>query len=255
MYKNQKMKIVIIDDEFKARSLLRSVIKRLEDDIYEVFEASDLPNGVSIIKREHPKLVFLDIEMPNQQGTEILNYFNEDELNFEICFSTAYSEYALRAFEMNAIDYILKPVRPKKVLEVIKRVKESFDEDVIQEKLQELKTSLSKSNFDKIGLPDQDGIKFVKIEDIVHLEADGMYTKVYLIDKDQLMISKPLKFFEHLTKSGKTFYKTHRSHILNIKYLEQYVKKDGHYAILENHQTVPISKDKREEFLSLISAI
>ncbi len=255
MHKNKRMKIVIVDDELKARSLLRNVIKRLDDDTYEIFEAEDLSSGVSIIKREQPKLVFLDIEMPNEQGVEILNYFKNDEINFEICFSTAYSEYALRAFEMNALDYILKPIRPKKVLEVIQRVRESFNQEGIQEKLHELKKSLNASNFNKIGLPVKDGIRFVELVDIINLKADGMYTQVYIKDQEPLMISKPMKFFNHLIENGKTFYKPHRSHIFNIKYLKQYVKKDGNYALLENDHAIPISKDKRDEFLSLISAI
>lgn len=249
------MKIVVIDDEQKARSLIKNVIKKMDDDVYEVFEASNLETGVTIIKREHPKLVFLDIEMPNEQGTKILNYFNNEDIDFEICFSTAYSEYALTAFEMNAIDYILKPTRPKKILEVIQRVKQTYDKDDIQEKLQELKKSLNKSNFDKIGLPVQDGIRFVELDNIIHLEADGMYTKIYIKNEKTIMISKPLKFFNHILEGGKTFYKPHRSHILNIKYLKQYVNKDGNYALLENEQTVPISKSKKDEFLSLISAI
>lgn len=255
MHKNKRMKIVIIDDESKARSLLRNVIKRLDDDTYEVFDAEDLSSGVSIIKREQPKLVFLDIEMPNEQGTEILNYFENDEINFEICFSTAYSEYALRAFEMNALDYILKPIRPKKILEVIQKVRENFNQEGIQEKLQELKRSLNANNFNKIGLPVKDGIRFVELVDIINLIADGMYTKVYIKDEKPILISKPLKFFNHLIEAGNTFYKPHRSHIFNIKYLKQYIKKDGNYVLLENDQTIPISKEKRDEFLSLISAI
>jgi two-component system LytT family response regulator len=255
MSKREKMKIVIIDDETKARSLLKNVISRLQDDLYHVFEAEDLSSGVALIKREQPKLVFLDIEMPNEQGTEILNYFEPDEINFEIVFSTAYSEYALRAFEMNAIDYILKPIRPKKVIDVIKRVKQSYNQEVIQEKLAELKYSFANSAFEKLGIPVKDGIRFVPLKDIVHLEADGMYTRIHLVDETMIMVSKPLKFFNHILASGKTFYRPHRSHIFNFQYLKQYVKRDGNYALLENEHVIPIAKDKRDEFVSLISAI
>lgn len=255
MSKIEKMKIVVIDDEPKARSLLKNVIGRLDDDHYEVFEAGDLKSGVEVIKREDPKLVFLDIEMPNEQGTEILNYFETSEVNFEIVFSTAYSDYALRAFEMNAIDYILKPIRPKKVLEVIKRVRETQNQENIQEKLFELKESLANNNFDKLGVPVKDGIRFIRLEDIIHLEADGMYTRIYSVNEPTMMVSKPLKFFVHLLENGRTFYRPHRSHIFNVKYLKQYVKKDGNYALLENDSVVPIAKDKREEFVSLITAI
>lgn len=249
------MKIVIIDDEQKARSLLINVIQRIEEHDFELFEAADLASGVKLIKREQPKLVFLDIEMPNEQGTEILNYFDPLEVNFDIVFATAYSEYALRAFEMNAIDYILKPIRPKKIIEIVKRIHASHHQENIQQKLQELKASLTNNSFDKIGVPVQDGLRFLKIETIVHLEADGMYTKIFTSDNTPLLISKPLKFFNRLLETADTFYKPHRSHIINLRYLKQYIKKDGNYAVLENDNIIPISKDKREEFVSLISII
>lgn len=94
----------------KQDHCLKNIIGKL-DDQYEVYEAEDLQSGVKMIREIQPKLIFLDIEMPNEQGTEILNYFDPEEINFEIVFSTAYSDYALRAFELNAIDYLLKPIR------------------------------------------------------------------------------------------------------------------------------------------------
>jgi two-component system LytT family response regulator len=249
------MRILVIDDEPKARSLLKNIISKLDDDQYEVYEAEDLQSGVKMIRQIKPKLVFLDIEMPNEQGTEILNYFDPEEINFEIVFSTAYSDYALRAFELNAIDYLLKPIRPKKVIDVVKRVRESYNQLTIQKKLHELKETLSQSNFEKIGVPIKDGIKFIALSNIIHLEADGMYTKIHIRNNSSLLISKPLKFFNHILEGETTFYKPHRSHIFNMQYLEQYVKRDGNYALLENGHIIPIAKDKREEFVSLISTI
>lgn len=249
------MKVVVIDDEIKARSLLKNLILSASTDIDEVYEAEDLISGVSVIRNECPELVFLDIEMPNEQGTEIFKYFDEQEVNFELVFTTAYSEYALQAFEMNAIDYLLKPIRPKRLKEVIERVHNSFNKEDIQKRLEELKTTLKTNNFKKIGLPVQDGFEFVPLDEIIHLEADGMYTVVKKINNEKIMVSKPLKFFQHLLDAGATFYRPHRSHIINMTYLKQYIRKDGNYIVLENSDIVPVSKDKKEEFLDLVSSI
>ncbi|MBL4706432.1 MAG: response regulator transcription factor [Flavobacteriales bacterium] len=249
------MKILIIDDEPRARNLLHNIIDQQCEMVEEVIEAANLINGVQAIKTQKPQLVFLDIEMPNQQGIEIFNYFQKEEIDFELVFTTAYSEYAIRAFEMNAVDYILKPIRPKRIKEVVAKVQESYNQESIQNKLEELKLSLSTNVFKKIGLPVSDGILFIPIPEIIHLEADGMYTKVYTLNNGSEIISKPLKFFENLVETNSSFYRPHRSHIFNLKYLKQFVRRDGNYVVLENDQIIPISKDKKEEFLELVSAL
>ncbi|MCC5917969.1 MAG: response regulator transcription factor [Cryomorphaceae bacterium] len=247
------MKIVVIDDESTARSLLKNILYRIDKSAFEIFEAGNLKDGVDVIKREKPKLVFLDIEMPNEQGIEIFKYFQKDEITFELVFSTAYSEYALTAFEMNAIDYILKPIRPKRVLEVVEKVQNAFNAKDIQTRLFELKQSLTTQSFQKIGVPVYDGIIFLLLDDIIHLEADGMYTNIFMKDGESLMVSKPLKFFDRLVQSGKPFYRPHRSHIFNIQFLKQYVKRDGGYILLDNDHILPLSKDRKDEFVQLIS--
>lgn len=249
------MKIVIIDDEPTARSLLKNIINRLDEESLRVHEASDLAEGVALIKRVKPKLVFLDIEMPRQLGTEIFKYFNKDEIDFELVFCTAYSEYAVKAFEMNAVDYILKPIRPNRVIEVIEKVQKNFNQKEIQNRLQELRESLNTQKFRKIGVPVQDGIIFVPIDTIVRLEADGMYTTIFTKNNEKLVISKPLKYFSKLMDSGLPFYRPHRSHIINLHCIKQFIKKDGNHILLDNEHIVPLSKEKREEFLSLISEI
>ena len=249
------MKILIIDDEPRARNLLHNIIDQQCEMVEEVIEAPNLINGVQAIKTQKPQLVFLDIEMPNQQGIEIFNYFQKEEIDFELVFTTAYSEYAIRAFEMNAVDYILKPIRPKRIKAVVAKVQESYNQESIQNKLEELKLSLSTNVFKKIGLPVSDGILFIPIPEIIHLEADGMYTKVYTLNNGSEIISKPLKFFENLVETNSSFYRPHRSHIFNLKYLKQFVRRDGNYVVLENDQIIPISKDKKEEFLELVSAL
>ncbi len=246
------MKIVIIEDEPRARDLLQTIIQRKCTGVEEIHDADNLADGVALIKKVNPELVFLDIELPNEPGTRILNHFTDQEVNFEIVFTTAYSEYALQAFEMNAIDYLLKPLRPEKVKMVIEKVKADNKHRRTKEKLKEFTTSLENRTFKKIGLPNSEGIMFVPVEEIINVEADGMYARVYTSDGSMHIVTKPLKFFNRLLEMFDYFYKPHRSHIINFNYVQQYSKKDGNSIILENGRDIPIVKERKDEFLEKV---
>lgn len=249
------MKAIIIDDERKARSVLRVLVEENCPKITEIFEAEDLLTGVAKIKEEEPNIVFLDIEMPEHSGLEILNFIEKDVVNFEIIFTTAYSEYAIQAFQLSAIDYLLKPVRPSQVKEAVEKAISFLGKSQINTKLEELKKSLSSSKFQKIGLPVADGIKFVEFDEIIMMEADGMYTKISTNAKDEILISKPLKHFVEMLQNIPIFYKPHRSYLVNLTYMKHYIKSDGGYILMDNGKSVSISKEKREEFLEIVSNI
>ncbi len=249
------MKVIIIDDERKARNLLRILVSENCPKITEIYEAENLLAGIEIIKKEQPKIVFLDIEMPQHSGLEILDFIEKDNFNFEIIFTTAYSEYAIRAFQLSAIDYLLKPIRATQVQEAVEKAIKHIGKSQINIKLEELKKSLASSNFNKIGLPFSDGFKFVDFNEIILLEADGMYTKITTINESEILVSKPLKHFVSLLEKVKTFYRPHRSYFINLKYIKEYIKKDGGYIVMDNNETVSISKDKKEEFLAIVQNI
>jgi two-component system LytT family response regulator len=225
------MKAIIIDDEPKARNLSRILAEENRPKTTQIFEAGDLLSGVSIIKEEAPSIVFLDIEIPEHSGLEILNFIEKDAVNFEIIFTNAYSEYTIQAFQLSAIDYLLKPVRPNQVKEAVDKAIDFLSKSHIKIKLEELKQSLSNNSFEKIGLPVNDGIKFVNFKDIIMLTADGMCTSIITIEEEDLCISKPLK------------------------HIKKHVKSDGGYIVMDNDKTVSISKEKHEEFLQLVSSI
>ncbi|MBE16938.1 MAG: DNA-binding response regulator [Cytophagaceae bacterium] len=244
---------VIIDDEPKARNVLRILLEENCPEIETIFEAEDLLGGVAIIKEQQPQLVFLDIEMPEHSGLEIVNFIDKDAFQFEIIFTTAYSEYAIKAFELAAIDYILKPIRPKQVRQAVSRASKLIGKSHINKKLDVIKEGFELATFKKIALPVSDGIRFVTINELAVLEADGMYTKITMKDSSDIIISKPLKHFVSLLAGFHTFYKPHRSYLINLKYIDQYVKSDGGYVVMETGNIVSISKDKKDEFLQLMS--
>jgi two-component system LytT family response regulator len=249
------MKAIIIDDERKARNVLRILVEENCPKITQIFEAEDLLSGVAIIEKEEPNIVFLDIEMPEHSGLEILNFIEKDVVNFEIIFTTAYSEYAIQAFQLSAIDYLLKPVRPSQVKAAVDKAISLIGKSQISTKLEELKKSLNATNFEKIGLPVADGIKFVNFNEIIMMEADGMYTKIATSTEAEILISKPLKHFVDLLQNIPVFYKPHRSYLVNLKYIQKYVKSDGGYILMDNGKSVSISKEKRDEFLEIVSNI
>lgn len=249
------MKAIIIDDERKARNLLRVLIEENCSKITTIIEAEDLLSGVALIKKELPQIVFLDIEMPEHSGLEILNFINKEDVNFEIIFTTAYNEFAVNAFQLSAIDYLLKPLRAETVKNATEKAIQQIGKSDISLKLEELNKSLKTSNFNKIGLPFADGLKFVNFEDIIMFEADGMYTKVTTIKETEILVCKPLRHFVDLLEIQPTFYKPHRSYLINLKYIREYIRKDGGYIIMDNDKSVSIANDKKEEFLTIIQNI
>lgn len=249
------MKALIIDDEKKARQVLQILVEENCPKITTILQADNLISGVELIKQQAPSIVFLDIEMPEHSGLEILNFIEKEIHNFEIIFTTAYSEYAIQAFQLSAIDYLLKPVRASQVKDAVDKAIKFLGNSQINKRLTELKSSLEEANFKKIGLPNSNGIKFVSFTDIIMLEADGMYTNVTTQSEGDILVSKPLKFFVDLLQNIKMFYRPHRSFLINLAFIKEYIKKDGGYIVMENDKTVSISNDKKDEFLTIVQNI
>ena len=249
------MKALIVDDEEKARRLLTILIEENCPEVTELRHAADLPEGVKLINEFEPDIVFLDIEMPGYSGIKLLDFFTPAQINFEIIFTTAYSEYAIKAFKLNAVDYLLKPLTDEQVQQAVQKAVEQRGKSKVSERLTELKKTLEASKIRKIGLPVTDGVLFVKFEDIILLEADRMYTKVHIVNREELLVSKPLKFFVDVLKEANEFYQPHRSFLINLKHIKQFVKNDGGYLVMDNEKNVSISRDRKDEFFELMQSV
>lgn len=248
------MNVVIIDDEKKARTLLQVLLQENCPEVTSIHQAEDLPTGVRLIQREQPDLVFLDIEMPNYSGIQILDFIDPKTIQFELIFTTAYSQYALKAFELNAIDYLLKPLRPNQVQQAVAKAQEKLGQVQLSKRLEELKKSLSAPHISKIAFPLSDGILFVAFDELILLEADRMYTKVYTKHDGDFVVSKPMKFFAKHLENVQLFYRPHRSYLINLQYLKKYVSKDGGYILMDNGTMVSVSKDKKKELFELLQS-
>ena len=239
------IKAIIIDDEERARRVLSNMLNEFCPDVEIVATCSNVPDGVLKINKLKPDVVFLDIEMPNYSGFELLGFFRD--VDFEIVFVTAYSKYAIQAFEVSAVDYILKPVQVEQLESAVQKVKDKVASASMHDRLEALKANLTGTHIQKIAVPVSDGLIFVKVEDISHVDADGSYSKIFLADGSNMFVSKKLKYFEELLEGKGSFYRVHRSHLVNLKFVKKYNRQQGTVA-LENNLEINIARDNKTSF-------
>lgn len=241
---NKQFKAIIIDDEVRARTLLQDMLNAYCPDIEVIASCDDLPNGVKSIRKLKPDLIFLDIEMPGHSGLELFDFFNEDEIDFSVIFTTAYNQYAINAIKLAAIDYLLKPITPTELEEAIERFKKK------KHKMETTEVKfISENRMTKIAVPTTNGIKFLETQHIVFLKAEGNYTEILMEDSTKLLICRTLKNCEETLQDNPIFFRSHKSYLINLQFLTEYIKSDGGYLILKNKYTVPISPEKVNEFL------
>ena len=244
-----QIKAILIDDEERARNTLSSLLANYCPEINVLATCSNVPDGVLAINKHKPDVVFLDIEMPDYNGFELLGFFRE--IDFDIIFVTAYSEYAVKAFEISAVDYILKPIDIDQLKNSVEKLKQKKLHSQMQEQIELLKESYRGDDIRKIALSMSNGLTFVEVSDIILLEADGAYTTFYLKDSQKILVSKKLKFYEDILSNRPHFFRTHRSYFININYIKTYSR--GENAILmDNDFLVTISRDRKQEFESLL---
>lgn len=249
------MKCIIIDDEPKARKLLQAVIEEYCHELTIDALCEDLPSGIKAIKKYKPQLIFLDIEMPGHSGLELLDFFDEEEVNFNIIFTTAYNEYALQAFKLSAIDYLLKPIQHTQLVDAVQRFIKKEEHQQIQ-KLKVLKENLnSSSNWEskKIIVPSGQTLHFFSPSDIVMIKGEAAYSDLFFKDGTKLLASRNLKHFEDLLADIPLFFRAHKSYIVNINYIKQYVKSDGGYLQLINNIIANISPERVDELMKKIN--
>lgn len=247
------IKAIIIDDEARARSLLRKMIAEYCEDIEVIADCEDLPAGVKVIRKMKPDLVFLDIEMPGHSGLELLDFFDENEIDFSIIFTTAYNDYAIQAFKLSAVDYLLKPIEPEALENAVDRFKKRSQKE--RNAYAALRENLKQPELQRIAVPDANSVKFFDLDSILYFKADSSYTEIFFIDNNKLIVSRTLKNIEDALGNSKDFFRCHKSYLINMKYLTDYVKSDGGYLVLKQKHTIPISKEKIQEFLDKATII
>jgi two-component system LytT family response regulator len=234
------MNAIVVDDEHRARLLLSAMLSEHCPQVQVVSACEDLAQAIKAIRREQPSLVFLDIEMPGHSGLELLDFFTDDEINFDIIFTTAYSEYAIRAFKMSAIDYLLKPIQPDELVQAVERVEKKQSQLASLQLLKENLAGKSK----KIVLNQAKGIEFLDTADVLFMKGDGAYTEIFKQDGSKVVASKNLKQFEEMLNDQPQFLRVQKSYIINTNFVTSISKADGNLqAVIDNH-LVPVSIEK-----------
>lgn len=241
-------KAVIIEDEKKGRIALISMLQKYcNTQITVVGEADSVKSGIEIIRSTEPDVIFLDIHLPDGSGFDLLEKI--DVIDFKIIFVTAYDKYAIKAFEFSAVDYLLKPVDPKKLTKAIEKLERSEKLYELDKKLEVLLSN--KNGFEKVALPALDGIYLVKISDIIRCESESNYTKIYLNSGKRIMVTKTLKEYDEMLSSLR-FFRIHQSHLINLKYVEKYSKGEGGTVLMEDGSEVEVARRRKDKFLSAL---
>ncbi len=243
---------IIIDDEPKARVLLQAVIQQYCPQLEIVAQCEDLPEGIKAIKKHKPALIFLDIEMPGHSGLELLDFFNEEEINFNVIFTTAYNEYAIQAFRFSAIDYLLKPIQHTQLIDAVERF---LKKQELQQSSQllNLKENLNNNqNWEekRIAVPSGQTIHFFKPNEIILVKGEAAYSEIHLSNGNKLLASRNLRHFEDLLKDIPVFFRSHKSYIINRQEVKEYVKSDGGYLSMSNGMQAGISSEKIDQFIA-----
>lgn len=242
-----KLRTVLIDDEKYARENLRAELEPYSDVLELVGEANSVEQALELIDGERPELIFLDINLGDGTGFDVLEKVKHKE--FKLVFLTAYNQYAIRAFKFNALDYLLKPLDKKELATVIEKVQRLIHQH--QPLLEEILKNMEGLQSKKIAIPSQDGFSLHPIDEIIRCQSDGNYTLIYFNDKHKILSSKTLKYFDDLLTNSH-FERVHNSHLVNLNHIKKYSNIDGGSLKMSDGSEVPISQRKKSHVLTVL---
>ena len=243
-----KIKAILIDDEQHCLDVLEWELNGADKSVEIIASFTNPLEAVKGINELNPDLVFLDIEMPNMNGLQLLQSF--DVVSFNVIFTTAFEHYALQAIKNQAIDYLLKPINPRDLKLALTKHRNS-DVNRLQFQLNTLFKKLQEQNDSqkKIVMPTADGLEFLKLEDIIRCESSSNYTFIHLRKRNKLLVSKTLKEVESMIDSP-MFSRVHKSHLVNLNSIVRYNKSDGGVVLMEDGSEVPLARNKKSDFLN-----
>ena len=241
------LRVIIIDDEPDAVLSIELIITEYCTDVEIVGKAHSAIDGKNQIIKKQPDFVFLDIDMPRGTGFDMLEMI--PEINFDVVFVTAYSDYAIKAFKYSAVDYILKPIDIDELINAVNKIKKRKNEKTSQNINYDVLLANIKNKSPKtIAVPNTTGIDFIDLENVIRFKAEGSYTKIIINGQDDILASKNLKEYQELLPDDE-FFRPHNSHLINLTHVKRYVQKDGGYLEMSDDSIVPISRRKKDLFL------
>lgn len=239
------LKVILIDDELKAIKSLEWELKNYCEDVEVMASFTNPEKAITFLKHNDPDCIFLDVEMPEMDGFQFLNHFQKRD--FCVVFITAYNQYAIQAIKENALDYLLKPIDSDDLVETIEKIRADRRDGRTYDALEE---RLKKHTTKRIAIPVEGKLVFIETDNIIYCKSDGNYCRIHLEDKKPLFISKKLKEIQSLLPE-QDFFRVHNSYLVNLQKVSEYLKTEG-YIILNNQKEIPVSRNKKSEFLDKI---
>ena len=247
------IKTIIIDDEHNASEFLEKMLKRYFPNKFHICKTCDnIDDSVKAIEMYQPDLVFLDIQMPNKNGFELFKEIKD--INFEVIFTTAHSQYAIEAIKRSALDYLLKPINYIDLLGAINRYEQKNNKERQEKRLDLLIENIDSGEtaHKKIAIATETGFEFVKFNTIIYLEAQSNYSKFYLTSNSIITTSKTLKYFEEILPVD-LFFRVHKTYLVNMNFIKRFIKGDEQLIELITGQKLPVSIRKKDEFINAIT--
>ncbi|MEM9819874.1 MAG: LytTR family DNA-binding domain-containing protein [Bacteroidota bacterium] len=241
---------ILVDDERRSRNSLKLLLEKYCPEVIILGEAANIMEAVKLINLQQPELVFLDIHLPQQDGFKLFDYFVEP--NFEVVFTTAYSQYSVTALRMAAVDYLLKPINKDELKDAVRRTIQRKEQKKMAQNISTLKHVLT-SGFRKLALPNASGYTYVNLEEIVVCEASRNYTNIYLADGRKMLISKNLKTYEDILENFH-FLRISRSHIVNLACVESFSRANGGEIELTNKMVLAVSAHAKKELIEKLNS-
>lgn len=239
------IRTIMVEDETRSANVLKTLIEEHCPEIELVGHAQTVKDAIEEIKKWKPVLVFLDVELPDGNGFNVLESFPANQ--FSVIFVTAYEHYAIKAIRASALDYLLKPVDADDLIAAVKKLPADTSGDKRNENL--LFNNRQKNGLkQRLALPTLEGLKFIEQSEIVLCEAQGSYTNFQLTSKEKILVSKPLSYFEEILDEEQ-FCRTHQSYIINLAHAKNYIKGRGGYLIMNDNSKVEVSARMKHNLL------
>ena len=245
-------KVVIIDDENRTRELIARMIDSFGFDVITIPEGENVQSGIEAIEKHQPDIVFLDIQMPDGTGFDVIRSI--DNKNFEVIFITAHEEFAIKAIKFSALDYLLKPVDTAELKAALEKALSTIDERKESSQFDALQKNIQPTEKRRLVLKTQESVHVVELDQIIRCEADRNYTSFFLKDGKKILVSKTLKEYETLL-SAHNFLRVQQSHLVNIDFVDRYDKKNGGAVVMKDGSEVPLSPAKRDLFFKRLENI
>ena len=242
------IKAIIVDDEVHCLETLSLLLKEFCPEVQLIDQCRSAKKALEAIEKYKPGLVFLDIEMPTMNGFEMLEQFTE--IQFAIIFTTSYDQYAIKAIRFSALDYLLKPIDPKELINAVKKVQEQRHLPMAEQFQMLLKQVQGKEHqFNKIAVPTSEGFELVPADQVLYCEANDNYTHLFLKNKSKIIACRTLKEMEEQLQDFPFFVRVHHSYVVNLNEVTKYVRGEGGYLVMSEGTAVNVSRSRKESLL------